>query len=410
MLPCLSCPSAGSPVASLPPDPGVGPRRSSLAQPTAACDHCCPLNLDHLRRLTDSTGIIQHATYDVPNLDEGYCTDDNARALTLTVMLEELGMINPWLDRAVATYAAFLGHAFDRRSGRFRNFLGFDHRWRDERGSDDCLGRAIVALGTCVGRSRRAGLRRFAAECLPAAIRAVAETTSPRGWALAVIGIDRYLERFGGDRFATTIRDGLAIRLLTLQQAVAGDGWPWLEEIVTYENARPCEALIVFGKAGGDAEAGRIGLAMLRWLDGVQRSPCGHFRPIGCRGFYRRGGEPAAFDQQPIEAQAMVSAALAAWRVSGEGSWLDLAWRAYTWFHGRNELGMRLYDATRGGCRDGLLEDRVNENQGAESTLAHLQALVEMTLAVGRAAGRSPQLQVGEARLTRPARARLSAP
>jgi glycosyltransferase involved in cell wall biosynthesis len=360
-----------------------------------------PLNLDHLRRLTDSTGIIQHAIYDVPNLDEGYCTDDNARALTLAVMLEDLGVMNVWLDRAVATYAAFLGHAFDRRRGRFRNFLGFDHRWRDERGSDDCLGRAIVALGTCVGRSRRAGLRRFAAECLPAAIRAVAETTSPRAWALAVIGIDRYLERFGGDRFATAIRDGLATRLLTLQQAVAGLGWPWLEDIVTYENARSCEALIVFGKAGGDAEAGRTGLAMLRWLDGVQRAPCGRFRPIGCRGFYPRGGEPAAFDQQPIEAQATVSAALAAWRFSGEGSWLDAAWRAYAWFHGHNELGLRIYDATRGGCRDGLLEDRVNENQGAESTLAHLQALVEMTLAVGRAPGRRESAQAGAARAAR---------
>jgi hypothetical protein len=360
-----------------------------------------PLNLDHLRRLTDSTGIIQHAIYDVPNLDEGYCTDDNARALTLAVMLEDLGVMNVWLDRAVATYAAFLGHAFDRRSGRFRNFLGFDHRWRDERGSDDCLGRAIVALGTCVGRSRRAGLRRFAAECLPAAIRAVAETTSPRAWALAVIGIDRYLERFGGDRFATAIRDGLATRLLTLQQAVAGLGWPWLEDIVTYENARSCEALIVFGKAGGDAEAGRTGLAMLRWLDGVQRAPCGRFRPIGCRGFYPRGGEPAAFDQQPIEAQATVSAALAAWRFSGEGSWLDAAWRAYAWFHGHNELGLRIYDATRGGCRDGLLEDRVNENQGAESTLAHLQALVEMMLAVGRAPGRRESTQAGAARAAR---------
>jgi glycosyltransferase involved in cell wall biosynthesis len=381
------------------------PRRRAEAAAAAGADDDArflpPLNLDHLRRLTDSTGIIQHAIYDVPNLDEGYCTDDNARALTLAVMLEDLGVINPWLDRAVATYAAFLGHAFDRRSGRFRNFLGFDHRWRDERGSDDCLGRAIVALGTCVGRSRRAGLRRFAAECLPAAIRAVAETTSPRAWALAVIGIDRYLERFSGDRFATAIRDGLATRLLTLQQAVAGLGWPWLEDTVTYENARSCEALMVFGQAGGDAEAGRTGLAMLRWLDGVQRAPCGRFRPIGCRGFYPRGGAPAAFDQQPIEAQATVSASLAAWRFSGEGSWLDAAWRAYAWFHGHNELGLRVYDATRGGCRDGLLEDRVNENQGAESTLAHLQALVEMMLAVGREPGRPASAQAGAARAAR---------
>jgi glycosyltransferase involved in cell wall biosynthesis len=369
-----------------------------------------PLNLDHLRRLTDSTGIIQHAIYDVPNLDEGYCTDDNARALTLAVMLEDLGVINAWLDRAIATFAAFLGHAFDRRSGRFRNFLGFDHRWRDERGSDDCLGRAIVAFGTCVGRSRRAGLRRFAAECLPAALRAVAETTSPRAWALAVIGIDRYLERFRGDRFATAIRAELATRLLALQQAVAGDDWLWLEDIVAYENARPCEALIVFGKGDGDAKAGRVGLAMLRWLDGVQRAPCGGFRPIGCRGFYPRGGEPATFDQQPIEAEAMVSAALAAWQFSGEEFWLEAAWRAYAWFHGVNELGLRVYDATRGGCRDGLLEDRVNENQGAESTLAHLQALVEMMLATGRAPGGTGSSQPGAARGARLDRARLPAP
>ncbi len=391
--------------------PGRGQRRAEA--PVAENDDhdlrfLPPLNLDHLRRLTDSTGIIQHAVYDVPNLDEGYCTDDNARALTLTVMLEELGVMNAWLDRAGGTYAAFLGHAFDRRSGRFRNFLGFDHRWQDERGSDDCLGRAIVALGTCVGRSRRAGLRRWAAECLPAAIRAVAETTSPRAWALAVIGIDRYLERFGGDRFATAIRDGLATRLLTLQQAVAGLDWPWLEDTLTYDNARACEALIVFGKAGGDAEAGSTGLAMLRWLEGVQRSPCGWFRPIGCRGFYPRGGEPAAFDQQPIEAEATVSAALAAWRASGDRSWLDLAWQAYQWFHGRNELGMRLYDATRGGCRDGLLEDRVNENQGAESTLAHLQSLVEITLAVGCDAGPEPHVPSHAAGAARLARARVA--
>ena len=298
--------------------PAPRPRRRCSALVARAADRSVrslpPLNLDHLRRLTDSTGIIQHATYDVPNLDEGYCTDDDARALTLTVMLEELGMINPWLDRAVATYAAFLGHAFERRSGRFRNFLGFDRRWRDERGSDDCLGRAILALGTCVGRSQRAGLRRWAAECFPAAIRAVSETASPRAWA-------------------------------------------------------------------------RTGLAMLRWLDGVQRSQCGAFRPVGCRGFYPRGGTPAMFDQQPIESQAMVSAALAARRLSGDDAWLETAWRAFDWFHGRNELGIRVYDATRGGCRDGLLEDRANENQGAESTLAHLHALVEITQACRESAG-----------------------
>jgi len=343
------------------------------------------LNLDHLRRLTDGTGIVQHATYDIPNLDEGYCTDDNARALTVAVRLEAAGVTAAWLDRAVATYAAFLGHAFNRRSGRFRNFLGFDRHWRDERGSDDCLGRGIVALGTCVGRSQRPGLRRWAVELFPAAIRAVSETTSPRAWALAVVGIGRYLERLGGDRFATTIRDGLVTRLVSLQQANAGDGWPWLEDVVSYENGRPCEALVGGGLATGDREAVTVGLRMLRWLDDVQRSAAGCFQPVGCKGFFQRGGRPAAFDQQPIEAQAMVAAALAAWRATGEEAWLAAAWRAFDWYHGGNELGIRLYDAATGGCRDGLLEDRSNDNQGAESTLAHLEALLEM-LAVGQPA------------------------
>jgi len=378
--------------------PGRRHRRRTVADPAGGPERAVrrlpPFNFDHLRRLTDSTGIIQHAVYDVPNLDEGYCTDDNARALMVAVLLEEAGLADAWLERAVATYAAFLGHAFDRRSGRFRNFLGFDRRWRDERGSDDCLGRAIVALGTCVGRSQRVGLRRWAAECFPAAIRAASETTSPRAWALAVIGIDRYLERFGGDRFAATIRDGLATRLLALQQVNAATGWPWLEDVVTYENGRPCEALLVFAAATGDGEAARVGLAMLRWLDEIQQSPSGVFRPIGCRGFFPRGGEPAAFDQQPIESQAMISAALAAWRLSGDSAWLETAWRAFDWFHGRNELGLRVYDATRGGCRDGLLEDRANENQGAESTLAHLTALVELS----QAAGRRPQLAAATGR------------
>jgi hypothetical protein len=387
-------------------------RRGTAAEDdAAAAGRSLPaLNLGHLRRLTDSTGIIQHATFDVPNLDEGYCTDDNARALTLAVQLEDLGLADPWLDQAVAIYAAFLGHAFDRRRGRFRNLLGFDRRWRDESGSDDCLGRAILALGTCVGRSRRAGLRRWAVDLFPAAIRGVAETTSPRAWALAVIGIDRYLERLGGDRFATAIRDGLTARLVALQRVTAGVGWPWLEDVVAYENARPCEALLVGGMAARDVEAVRIGLVLLRWLEGVQRAACGAFRPIGCRGFFPRGGEPAAFDQQPIEPAAMVSAALAAHRATGDDAWLAAAWRAFGWFHGHNELGIRVYDATGGGCRDGLLEDRVNENQGAESTLAHLQALVEL-LAAG---GGGRQIAAEEPRrlrapVTKEGRPRLSA-
>lgn len=339
-----------------------------------------PLALDHLWRLTDSTGIFQHASHDVPNLAEGYCTDDNARALTLMVLLEDLGLESPQTSRAAATYAAFLGYAFEPTSGRFRNFLGFDRRWLDDAGTDDCLGRAVVALGTCIGRSRRPGLQRWAMNYFEPAIRAVAATTSPRAWALAIIGIQEYLRRLHGDRLAAETRRSLTDRLLTLARENAAADWPWFEDIVAYENARPCQALILSGRWTGNEPALHAGLEMLEWLSSIQVSPLGRFSPVGCRGFLRRGAAAAAFDQQPIEAQATISACIEAFHAVGDSVWLERAWTAFDWFHGHNVLGVALCDPRTGGCRDGLLEDRANENQGAESTLAYLGSLVDLKL------------------------------
>jgi glycosyltransferase involved in cell wall biosynthesis len=355
-------------------------RTAAAAGPGVSGRRLPSLVLDHLWRLTDATGLLQHATFDVPARSEGYCTDDNARALALMVNIEELGLDSPASVQAATTYAAFLGHAFDARTGRFHNLMDYDRRWLDTGGSDDCLGRAIVALGLCIGRTRNTGLRRFACRYFEPAVRAMLATDSPRGWALAIIGIRDYLERLHGDRFAHDARRTLTDRLLGLHDHTATPSWPWLEDIVTYENARPCQALISSGCHGGHPRALDVGLALLEWLFERQLSDTGRFSPVGCRGFDKRGGTSAMFDQQPIEAQAMVAACHEAFRAVGDPVWADRAWTAFEWFHGHNVLGTSLCNPRTGGCRDGLLEDRANENQGAESTLAYLAAILEMRL------------------------------
>jgi glycosyltransferase involved in cell wall biosynthesis len=341
------------------------------------------LRLEHLLRMTDSTGLFQHGAYSLPDFREGYCTDDNARALMLTVMLGELGEDTAEMQRAATAYAAFLNYAFDAGTGTWRNFLGFDRRWLEETGSDDSLGHKIWALGACVGRSQRRDIQMWAAHLFEPALRAVVETSSPRAWAFALIGIHDYLRRLSGDRLANQVRDELTWRLVALYRSTSSDEWPWFEDIVTYSNARLPHSLILSGRWTGNGEALEIGLRSLRWLSRVQRSPTGCFRPIGSNGFYRRDQKPAEFDQQPIEAWAMVSACIEAYRTTDDRYWLDETRLTFEWFLGRNDLGLPLYDSRTGRCCDGLHEDRVNQNQGAESTLAWLAALAEMKLLEG---------------------------
>ncbi len=336
--------------------------------------------LDHLARMTDSTGMLQHATYAIPNFSEGYCTDDNARALLLTTMLEQLGHDASTVRRLSTTYAAFLQLAFNHERGRFRNFLQFDRCWQEAAGSDDSHARAVWALGACVGRSRRQDLPPWAADHFERALPAMLEMSSPRAWAFGLLGIQEYLRRFGGDRAAGLARDEFLARLVRLYESCATPDWPWFEEALSYDNARLPQALIGGGLATGGARAVEIGLCALGWLVEVQRAPQGHFRAIGSDGFYRKGGLPARFDQQPIEANATVSACLEAYRVTGDPAWLNEARSAFEWFLGRNDLGLELYDSVTGGCCDGLHPDRVNRNQGAESTLAFLLSLAEMNL------------------------------
>ncbi len=336
--------------------------------------------LDQVKRLTDSTGIFQHARFTIPKFAEGYCTDDNARALILTVLLEEAGPSNKELYNLAASYAAFINHAFNFEKKQFRNFMGFDRRWLEEVGSGDSQGRAIWALGTCVGQSKLLKIQMWAAQLIEQALPLVNDLRAPRAWAFVLLGIHEYFRRLSGDRNVNQMRDVLTQRLVELYEKNASHDWPWFEDILTYENAKLPHALILSGRWSNNHKAFDIGIRSLRWLMKIQTAEDGHFRPIGSDGFYPRGGPRAIFDQQPIEAYASVSACLEVYRVTKETFWFDQARKAFEWFLGRNDLGMELYDSHTGGCNDALQVDRVNQNQGAESTLAFGLSLTEMQI------------------------------
>ena len=371
-VPGVHAPAARPPIALHPVDRADGYRLPDF-------------KIDHLRRLTDSTGIIQHAIFTVPNYHEGYCTDDNARGYILTALfaqqrggLAETDVVT--LGQLNTTYLAFLWHAWNPATNRFRNFMSYDRRWLDDSGTEDAHGRALWALGTALGRSGDPGHQALAARMFEMALPAVQDFTSPRAWAFAVLAVHEYLRRFHGDREADRAREILTDRLLDLHRRVAGPDWDWFEDGLTYDNARLPHALILTGRFTDRPEVMETGLRTLRWLLEIQTGPSGAFTPIGSNGFYARGKARARFDQQPLEAYATVSACLEAHRITGDPFWRMKAERVFEWFLGRNDLGLSLYDAETGGCRDGLHPDRVNENQGAESTLSFHLALAEMRL------------------------------
>lgn len=337
------------------------------------------LNIDHLRVLTDDTGVLQHARYTVPRYDSGYCLDDNARALLAMTFIEDAGGAERSEVRGLSSrYLAFVGHAFNEETGRFRNFMSYGREWSESSGSEDSHGRALWALGRVVGRARNPGARSLGADLFHLALPATSALTSPRAWAYTLLGMNEYLRAFEGDRAVETLRTSLADRLLLMYEKVSGNDWPWFEESATYCNARLSQALIESGDRMANDRMMAAGTASLAWLLDIQLSAQGNLAPIGSNGFFVRGGATAVFDQQPVEACTIVSACLAAHRATRDPRWTKHASRAFNWFLGQNDLHIPLYDATTGGCRDGLHVDRANENQGAESTLSFLLALLEM--------------------------------
>jgi glycosyltransferase involved in cell wall biosynthesis len=339
------------------------------------------VNTGQLETMTDDTGILQHAIFTVPNTQEGYTTDDNARALIVSINLDE-DLVDA--DRREYSslshrYLSFLWLAFKADTGRFRNFLGYDRRWLEKVGSDDSHGRALWSLGKVLGHSRNAGLRGAAGRLFEAAVPATLAFTSPRAWAYSILGMQAYLDWFPGDRAIQNARNILANHLLDIYERSHSETWRWFEKSLSYSNARLSQALILAGWRSDNQRMIEAGMDSLKWLVAEQhRDDKEIFVPIGSSGFFIEGNEKARFDQQPVEACATVSACLEVYRLTEESQWLDEARRVFGWFLGNNDLRVPLYDAITGGCRDGLHPDRVNENQGAESTLSFLMSLLEM--------------------------------
>lgn len=336
------------------------------------------INMSHMLVMTDDTGILQHAVRNVPRYAEGYCTDDNARALLLVSLMEEERVEPPEKLRVLATrYLAFLNFAYNPKNGRFRNFLAYDRVWLEASGSDDSHGRALWALGTAIHHTTDPGRRELAKDLFARALPGALSLSSPRTWAYALLGIHEWLQANGDDRAVTAAGQELAGQLLARYRESSSPDWSWFEAEVTYCNARLPQALILAAGFLDDEQMLNTGLQALEWLHSIQEVD-GRYSPIGSNGFYKRGGEPAVYDQQPVEACCMVSACLLAYRITGESAWADRAQQAFDWFLGRNSAEQWLYDPMTGGCRDGLNDRGVNENQGAEATLSFLLSLMDV--------------------------------
>jgi glycosyltransferase involved in cell wall biosynthesis len=324
--------------------------------------------LDAIERLTDGAGMIQHSIYSVPDRNHGYCLDDNARALLLMhAMPQELASR---ADELARIYASFVQHAWNGEAGRFRNFMGYDRQWLESTGSEDSFGRAVWSIGGSAAKARQPDLRRWALHLFDQVAPNALQLHYPRSWAFALIGADLLLDAHPGHPLASTMVADFGSRLHELLLDCRRPGWGWFEPVLSYDNARLCEALLRAGRRQGSARMTDDGLAAFEWLKQMQRSEAGQFRAIGTEGFGRAFADPLSFDQQPLEAWATIDAADLAFAVSGDERWRAYAWTAFRWYLGDNEVGVPIASLGDGGCFDGLMSDRANLNQGAESVLS----------------------------------------
>jgi len=327
-----------------------------------------PLNLDHLRLLSDGRGIIQHALYSVPNRKSGYTTDDNSRALVVVTERYRLSGDRELL-RLAALYLSFLLYT-QRADGRFRNYVGYDMTYLDQDGSQDCQGRAAWACGVAANSLLPESMRRAAQHMFARLYPHAQRLTSPRGRAGVIRGIYHLSEGTPDQELAGQVRMH-ADALRTGYRLESGPGWHWFEAVLTYANASLPEAMFLAYQMLGDPEYLRLGQESLDFLVGVVLSE-GKLVPVGTDGWYTRGSRRALFDQQPEEAESLVRCLRSAWRCLGDQRYLDLAWQAIGWFLGQNLHHVPLYNPHSGACFDGLTPEGVNQNQGAESTLAYL--------------------------------------
>jgi glycosyltransferase involved in cell wall biosynthesis len=365
---------------------------------------------EHFQSMCDDTGLLQHAIHSVGDRTHGYCIDDNARALLLACALNVAGE-RSLPGQMTSRFAAFVQHAWNPDTHRFRNFMSFDRRWLEASGSEDSHGRTLWALGVCTRDDADPARRLWAAHLFAQALPVVESFTSPRAWAFTLLGLVRYRAVCIGDPLAERLQRALADKLLALMTEIETKDWVWFEAGLTYDNARLSQALIVTGAATTSHKHLSAGLRSLRWLMELQTTHAGLFRPIGTDGFGDQRAAPRQFDQQPVEAAAAISACLAALQADGEREWRLHADCAFAWFLGANDLKTPLVDVATGACRDGLHADRANENRGGESVVSYLLGLTELRAVArtdsvqARSPDSSPARLSGRAHTFRPLRA-----
>lgn len=329
------------------------------------------LKTDHIFRMTDDTGMFQHAIYGVPNRTEGYTSDDNARALIMAVKLHEQKPSKRF-ERLIYTYISFLCNA-QNDCGTFRNFMGYNREFLEAAGSEDCFGRCMWAL--CFTFSNLATPQNVKQAAWGLVLKALPNCMmlkSPRAKGYLIIGLS-YLNGIETNGYIKKLAGSLADQY---DHFTDGD-WHWFEDSMTYCNAILPWAMMLAYKVTRKDRFDRIGLESLHFLES-KTSSNGHFKPIGCKGWLNKGKEPAAYDEQPVEACETMLAYIDAYKITGNEIWLDRAKTCFSWYCGKNSKNLSLIDAETGGCYDGIESDRLNLNQGAESIVSFWVACVEM--------------------------------
>jgi glycosyltransferase involved in cell wall biosynthesis len=329
--------------------------------------------LTALQRITDDCGVMQHSCFSVPDRRHGYCTDDNARALSLAARLALAGEDGETVIGLAYTAAAFVNHAWNPRSGRFRNFMGYDRNWLDDGGSDDCCARALESLCLTARHSSRQDLRDWAAPLVSQTMEHVPSWRSMRARAVVIRALVEGEFAIDVDVSRSIVSDNAAALMSALaDRRQAGEGW--FEPQLSYDNARLPEALLLAGIHLDNREMKQAGLSALDFIMARQTSAQGCFRPIATSSFAESTADHPSFDQQPIETLATVEACLAAWRATGDPRRAKAARDVFMWFGGDNDHAIAVASPHDGGCYDALTADGINRNQGAESILAYLLA------------------------------------
>ena len=342
----------------------VAERTAKKPLPIRPPDIPFELGMSAIERMCDSTGMLQHSVFDVPDRRHGYCIDDNARALMLAC--RDPRMTGYWLP----VFAAFVDHGWNPETNRFRNFMGFDRSWRESAGSEDSCGRTVWSLGISAMTAPGRNTRDWARALYERVIEPLSKMRSPRAQAFMMLGTAPFAEDNPADPQPPQLLARWGDSLMGHWSEYRRAGWDWFEPVLAYDNARLPEALIRAGLAIGREDFIQRGLKGLQWLVDLQTTADGHFRAVGSDSFGRIYAPPLPFDQQPLEAWATVDACIAAFDATGDAAWQAVARNAYLWFLGKNELGLALGDIDTGECHDGLMPTGVNRNCGAESIIA----------------------------------------